>query len=217
MKVEGAYEFEATRETVFPMLRDRDILLAILPGCERLESIGDDRFEGIINIKVGPVQGRFNGEVIFSDMEEPERGKIVVKGQGAPGFVNGTGAFHLEPGGHGCTLRYTGDAQIGGRLAAVGQRLLDTSARAIIQSGLEGLDERVRSADEGESAADEPSIPEQRSQADFAAGVAKHIVKDVLEDPEQRAKFRNAGIGLGVVLLAWVLYRILSPSRKRAS
>ncbi len=218
MKVEGSYDFAAPRDVVWPMLQDPEVLARVLPGCERLDHVGDNRYEGALNIKIGPVQGSFDGAITLSDIQEPESASVAVTGQGPAGFVSGTGRFWLDEAGATSTLRYAGDAQIGGRLAAVGQRLLDSSAKAIIQSGLEGLDAQVRArtGDGEEGTPVEAAAPEAPSQTEFAMGVVRNYAKDVMEDPARRRQARRGALTAGVLVLLYAIFRLLRGARGRA-
>lgn len=206
MKVEGSYPFAAPRDVLWPMLLDPNVLANILPGCEKLETIGENQFNGILKIKVGPVQGKFMGDVVMSDLKSPESCTIAVDGKGAPGFVKGSGSLRLEADGDMTTLHYTGDADVGGRLASVGQRMLETSANAIIRQSLEGLGQQVQarmmasaSSELGMDAA--PTPPPPPSQAQFAAGVAKSLAADYFA-PENRDNLVKTGLAiLGAILL----------------
>ena len=84
-------------------------------------------------MKVGPVQGRFQGQITLSDIITPQSYQIVVDGKGAPGFVKATGKMRLEARGNQTFMEYSGQAQVGGRIASVGQRLMDSAARSIIR------------------------------------------------------------------------------------
>lgn len=207
MKIEGSYPFAAPRDLLWPMLLDPDVLAKIMPGCETLESVGDNQYKGILKIKVGPVQGKLNGDVALSDIKSPESYSIVVDGKGAPGFVKGTGALRLEADGDMTMLHYSGDAQVGGRLASVGQRLLDTTANAIIRQSLEGLGQQVQARMMAD-ASDELSLnqpPPPPSQAQFAAGVAKNLLDEYLTPNKRDTLIRNALIVLGIFLLISIL------------
>ena len=211
MKIEGSYPFSAPRDVLWPMLLDPAVLANIMPGCEKLETVNDNQFQGILKIKVGPVQGKFQGDVVLTDISSPESYKITVNGRGAPGFVKGSGSLHLEADGDMTMLHYSGDAQVGGRLASVGQRLLDTSANAIIRQSLEGLGQQVQArmmADTSEKLGiDEgPAPPTPPSQAQFAAGVAKNLVEEYLA-PEQRDNLIKTSL---MVLGALLLIRLIS-------
>ncbi|HWU86142.1 MAG TPA: carbon monoxide dehydrogenase subunit G [Kofleriaceae bacterium] len=143
MKLEGDYRFEAAVQEVWDALFDPAILAAVMPGCEKLELI-DGQYVGEIKIKVGPVQGKFTGKVELVDRDEPRSYRMIVDGRGAPGFVKATASVTLEADGDGTRIRYDADAQIGGKLASVGQRLVEASARAIVAQSLEGLHENVK-------------------------------------------------------------------------
>jgi carbon monoxide dehydrogenase subunit G len=212
MRVEGTHVFDAPRDIVWPMLLDPKVLAKALPGCERLEQVGDNQYEGAMKIKIGPVQGTFDGQITLSDITEPESASISVSGEGIPGFVTGTGRLTLEEAGEQAALAYEGDAQIGGRLAAVGQRLLDSSTRAIIGAGLEALDahiEATRKPVSGGSAApaDTALLLEPPSQSKFAFGVVRHMVRDALggdENPELvKARLRAAKLIVLAYCLGW--------------
>jgi uncharacterized protein len=218
MKIEGSYPFAAPRDVVWPILTDPVVLASVMPGCETLETVGENQYHGILKIKVGPVQGKFQGDIVLADINSPESYNITVNGRGAPGFVKGTGSLRLEADGDMTTLHYSGDAQVGGRLASVGQRLLDTSANAIIRQSLEGLGQQVQArmmADvSGELGIGEaPPRPIPPSQVQFAAGVAKNLVEEYLA-PDQRDNLIKIGLMfLGALMLAqlvsnWLVNKI---------
>jgi len=143
MKLEGDYLFEAPVAEVWSALFDPQVLAAVLPGCEKLELV-DGKFVGELNMKVGPVQGKFSGKVELKDVDEPRTYTMVIDGRGAPGFVKATAKVALEAEGDHTRMRYDADAQVGGKVASVGQRLVEASARAISKQSLEGLHENVK-------------------------------------------------------------------------
>jgi hypothetical protein len=143
MKLEGDYLFEATVPEVWSALFDPVILAAVMPGCEKLELV-DGHYIGDIKVKVGPIQGNFTGKVDLKDKVEPESYTMIVDGRGAPGFVKATAHVKLAAEGDATRVRYDTDAQIGGKIASVGQRLLEASARAIVAQSLEGLHANIK-------------------------------------------------------------------------
>ena len=143
MKLEGDYLFEATVPEVWSALFDPVILAAVMPGCEKLELV-DGHYVGEIKVKVGPIQGKFTGKVDLKDKVEPESYTMIVDGRGAPGFVKATAAVKLAAEGNGTRVSYDTDAQVGGKIASVGQRLLEASARAIVAQSLEGLHTNIK-------------------------------------------------------------------------
>src|SRR5678815_3467925 len=130
MKLEGDYLFEATVPEVWSALFDPVILAAVMPGCEKLELV-DGHYVGDIKVKVGPIQGNFTGKVDLKDKVEPESYTMIVDGRGAPGFVKATAHVKLAAEGERTRVAYDTDAQVGGKIASVGQRLLEASSRAI--------------------------------------------------------------------------------------
>jgi carbon monoxide dehydrogenase subunit G len=143
MKLEGDYVFEASVPEVWSALFDPVILAAVMPGCEKLDLV-DGQYVGDIKVKVGPIQGKFTGKVDLQDKIEPESYTMVVDGRGAPGFVKATAHVTLAAEGDGTRVHYDADAQIGGKIASVGQRLIDASARAIVAQSLEGLHTNIK-------------------------------------------------------------------------
>lgn len=190
VKLQGRHSFDAPRARVWQALLDPEVLARTLPGCEKLEQTGEHRFAGALNMKVGPVQGLFDGTVELSDVQPLEGYRIQLKGQGAPGFVSGDGTIRLEDGPGGTVLHYEVDAQVGGRIAGVGQRLLDSSAKVIARQAVEGLERQITArqaaAVTGEAgqevAAPAPAAP---SQAEFAGRFVKGLAGELVP-PERR-------------------------------
>jgi carbon monoxide dehydrogenase subunit G len=143
MKLEGDYLFEATVPEVWSALFDPVILAAVMPGCEKLELV-DGHYIGDIKVKVGPIQGNFTGKVDLKDRIEPQSYTMIVDGRGAPGFVKATAHVKLAAEGDATRVHYDTDAQVGGKIASVGQRLLEASARAIVAQSLEGLHANIK-------------------------------------------------------------------------
>jgi hypothetical protein len=142
MKLAGEYVFEAEIQEVWDALFDPAVLAAVMPGCEKLDLV-DGAYVGEIKVKVGPIQGKFAGKVDLVDQVPPTSYKMIVDGKGAQGFVKATATIKLEAQGTSTRITYDSDAQVGGKIATVGQRLVETSARAIVKQSLEGLAENV--------------------------------------------------------------------------
>jgi carbon monoxide dehydrogenase subunit G len=141
MRLEGTHLFAAPRATVWDALMDPTALAAALPGGEQLTPLGENQYRAVMNVKVGPVQGRFEGKIQLENVIAPDRYTIKVDGQGAPGFVAGEGELELsEPDSGGTLLRYGGDVTVGGRIAGVGQRLIESTAKSVTRQGLTALD-----------------------------------------------------------------------------
>ncbi|MBI1876649.1 MAG: carbon monoxide dehydrogenase subunit G [Chloroflexi bacterium] len=195
MKLEGTYTFEAPREVVWQALLDPNVLAKVMPGCEQLDQIGENEYKGALKIRVGPVQGQFEGIVTLGNINAPDSYRMQVDGKGAPGFVKGVGEVRLEDQGASTLMHYSGEAQVGGRIASVGQRLLDSSAKALTRQSLDGLHEQIRARVQTSAShhAEEALIGEQSpateikapSQLEFALGVAKHFLDDLVPAPQR--------------------------------
>jgi carbon monoxide dehydrogenase subunit G len=180
MKLKGEYIFNGPREEVWELVRDPEVLATALPGTQSLNQVSEGEYEGEMHVRVGPVAGVFSGRVVASDEVPPESYTLTVEGKGAPGFAKGTGNVQLVDQGDGTTLmKYEGEMQIGGRIASVGQRLMDSASRSMIRQGLEtlnkALEARVAAKSGGQEVAYDPP-----SETEFAAAVAKDMAGEVL-------------------------------------
>ncbi len=134
MDLTGEYRIPAPRETVWAALNNPDVLKACIPGCEELNKTSDTEFVARVVAKIGPVKAGFGGKVTLSDLDPPNGYTITGEGQGgAAGFAKGGAKVRLDPadGGAATVLRYSVDAQIGGKLAQIGSRLVEGSARKL--------------------------------------------------------------------------------------
>jgi carbon monoxide dehydrogenase subunit G len=179
VKIEGEYLFNGPREEVWKIVRDPEVLSTALPGTQSLEQVSENEYEGNINVRIGPVGGDFSGRVEISDEVPPESCTMAVEGKGKPGFVKGTGHVRLLDQEENKTLmKYEGEVQIGGRLASVGQRLIDTASKSMIAQGLDTLDQalQARIGADPEQGDVEYKPP---SETEFAASVAKDMAGSV--------------------------------------
>jgi carbon monoxide dehydrogenase subunit G len=143
MKLDGDYVFEARVQDVWDALFDPQVLAAVLPGCEKLDLV-DGAYLGELKVKVGPIQGKFSGKVDLLDLDEPKSYRMLVDGRGPQGFVKASATIRLAAEGAGTKITYESEAQVGGKIATVGQRLIETSARAIVKQSLEGLNDNIK-------------------------------------------------------------------------
>ena len=146
MKIEGSYTFKAPRDRVWQVLLDTDALASALPGCKELKQVGENEYEAVMRIKVGPVEGTYTGKIVLEDIRPPEHYRMRVSGQGSGGFLQGEGTLDLEEQNGSTVLKYQGETQVGGRVASVGQRLLNSVATRLINQGLKQLEKRVTEA-----------------------------------------------------------------------
>lgn len=201
MKLTGEHRFQIAREQVWEALLDADVLSGCLPGFERLEKVGENDFEGALNIRVGPVQGKFQGRLSLSDLDPPAGYSLHMKGQGPAGFVNGLGVLRLEDHGGETLLHYEMDTQVGGKIAGVGQRLLESSARALSAQALSELGSLIEKPLVG----GQEVAPTAPTQTEFAAKVAKGVVADLV--PRERRPLVAMAILAVVVVVVVLLLR----------
>ena len=130
MEIKGEYKIAAPRDKVFAALNDQEILKACIPGCESLEKVSDTEFQAVAVTKIGPVKAKFKGKVRLSDLDPPNGYKIVGEGEGGvAGFAKGAADVRLTDKDGGTLLSYNVEAQIGGKLAQLGQRLINGAAK----------------------------------------------------------------------------------------
>ena len=136
---DGSVDVPAPPEEVWRTLLDPDSLAAVVPGCRSLEAVGDNAYKASVDIGVGPVRGTFRAEVRLYDLEEPVKASLEGSLAGALGSGGGTGEVRLEPHEGGTRVTYSYSAQVSGKVAAVGGRMLDGAARSLIQQFFKGL------------------------------------------------------------------------------
>ncbi len=197
MKIEGSYLFDLPRDAVWELLLDPHIISKTLPGCEELVTVGENEYRSTLNIQVGPIQGQFEGMVRLSDLIPPESYHLKLSGRGASGFLEGEGDLRLENENGSTRLLYKIEAQLGGRIAAIGQRLLGSSARVITRQALEQLDRQIKVHSQGSQVSNQKVG--DPSQTAFATKVAKGVLDDLIP-PERRLFVVGAILATGVIL-----------------
>ena len=144
MKLTGEQLIPAPVETVWQMINDPEVLRACIPGCESLERGEDDRLTAPVALKVGPVKARFAGEVTLSEIDPPNGYRIFGKGSGGvAGFAEGGAVIALAPVEGGTLLSYEAEAKIGGKLAQLGTRLIDSTAKKLTLQFFDALNQRI--------------------------------------------------------------------------
>lgn len=236
MRMDGTYTFSAPRAAVWDALMDPTVLAGALPGGEELERVGENDYQAAMNVKVGPVQGRFVGKITLADITPLQQYTMKVDGQGAPGYVAGEGTLVFEDVEGGTLLRYGGDVQVGGRIAGVGQRLIESTAKSMTRQGLAALDQMIQ-ARIAPPAAPSPAAPEmgdavppapassarpvqpapaRQAQGPSTAGIAAQVAKDVARDlasdyipADKQERVLWFGLGALAMLAFVVLVRLV--------
>ena len=152
MNLNGTFTFDGPRATVWDLLQDPVVLAKALPGTERLALIEEDRYEGVMKVNVGPMTAaRFDVSVRLEDKVPPHRMAMQIDGKGAVGFTRGTASVVLDelPGGR-TQMHYTSDVQVGGRIASVGQRLIESVSKMMMRQALDALERELAARVEAE-------------------------------------------------------------------
>ncbi len=196
MNLQGEYTFDGPRDEVWAIVRDPEVLAQALPGAQELEQIGENEYAGKMYVRIGPVSGVFSGKLVVSDEVPPESYTLSVEGRGAPGFGKGVGHVHLSELEDGRTLmRYEGEMQVGGRLAGVGQRMIDSASRSMIRQGLDSLNEALKARLAGEEAEYTPP-----SETAFAVSVARDMAGEMITSPQVLGALIAVAAALAFVL-----------------
>ncbi len=223
IRLEGSYTFDGPRDVVWEVLMDPDALAKALPGVQSMEKVDENTYKATMNVRVGPVQGRFQGTVKMSDVRPPEGYHLLVEGSGPQGFVKGEGDLHLEDQGEKTLLTYTLESQVGGRIAGVGQRLIESTAKSLIRQGLNALNRQVQARVQGPppeattsapeaSRVETPSQPssppdvEPPSMTQVTVEIVKDVVADMIPE-EQRPTVVAAVVGFFAFLIGWLIGR----------
>ncbi|MBO9341692.1 MAG: carbon monoxide dehydrogenase subunit G [Roseiflexus sp.] len=238
MKISGSYTIDAPRDVVWEALNDIEVLARCVPGCERLEQVGDNEYEGTIKIGIQAIRGVYNGRIRIEDIDPPNHYKLIASGKSANGVVDGVGTVDLVAQDGKTLLMYGGEAQVGGTLASVGQRLIEGASRQLINQSLKALAEQVatRVAAPVAAAAEAPAAPSAaEAPAAPAAAVAETPAAPPPPTPERRTvvvppeeQLRPESVVFGIIndfiserpwapwiVVAFLLGYILGRSRSR--
>jgi carbon monoxide dehydrogenase subunit G len=197
MEMSGEQLIPASQADTWAALNDPQVLQACVPGCESLERIADNEFQVLMVARIGPVSAKFKGKLSLSDLNPPHSYAIAFEGQGgAAGFGKGSAQVQLAPDGEGTRLSYQVKANVGGKLAQIGSRLVDAAAKKISQDFFNAFNEKVGAL----------------HGAPAAAGHDEHHAEPVARDPDLPAVsdaslvFLAAGALVVFVVALFVLY-----------
>ena len=143
MEMSGSRRLAVPQQQAWDALNDPEVLKACIPGCDRVEATGENQYAIGMAVKIGPVSARFAGRIVLADVLPPNSYTLVFEGQGgAAGFGKGSAQVNLAPPaeGAGCELSYTAQAQVGGKIAQVGQRLVDGVAKSMAEDFFKRFD-----------------------------------------------------------------------------
>jgi carbon monoxide dehydrogenase subunit G len=169
LKITGKSIIDAPRDHVWEALNDIEVLARIVPGCERLEQVGQNEFAGTVKIGIQAIKGTYSGKIRLEDIQPPRHYKLIASGRSASGVVDGAGEIDLEVQDGKTNLTYVGDSQIGGTQASVGQRLIEGASKQMINQSIKALVEQINLRSGGGAPEPAPSPPNEPSAASSAA------------------------------------------------
>jgi len=143
-KLEGQHTIAAGRERVYQALVDAGVLQRSIPGCQRLEKTGENSYSATLTAGVGAIKGAFSGNLRLEEMTPPQRYRIRVEGMGQPGFMKASGEVNLTEQEGGTLVEYWGEIQVGGLIAAAGQRMLQATGRMMVSKFFTAIEDELR-------------------------------------------------------------------------
>lgn len=143
MKMHGTYTLAAPVDKVWAFLMDPQAIARVIPGCETLQEVGPDTYKATLKIGVAAVKGTYSGSVQLLDKTPPHRYRMRLDGSGTPGYVKGEAMVDLTAEGDQTVLTYDADTQVGGLIASVGQRMIGSVAKLIVNQSLKKLDDEL--------------------------------------------------------------------------
>jgi carbon monoxide dehydrogenase subunit G len=180
MNLSGEYRLAMPRQTVWNGLNDPEILRRCIPGCEELVKASDTEMSAKVGLKIGPMTAKFTGKVTLSDLDPPNGYKIAGEGQGGvAGFGKGSAVVTLaDDGAGGTVLKYTADSQVGGKMAQLGSRLIDATAKKLADEFFGKFAEIVSApvaAANGSPSAHEPAADALPAPANAGGGLPQSV------------------------------------------
>jgi len=146
MKLTGTETFSAPRQKVWEFLIDPSRLSKCLPGCEKFEVAGEHEYSAQLNVGLAAVKGVYNGKVKLDELRPPSHYKMLIDGKGKQGFIKGSGTLDLADQDGQTIVTYSGDIQVGGPLASVGQRMIDGAAKMMIGQFFTAMEAEIQAA-----------------------------------------------------------------------
>ena len=143
MDLTGTYRFAAPPADVWNLLNDPEALASCLPGCERLEPLGEDRFRAELTMSVAAISGHYTATVTIRDKVPPHSYRLIVEGSGKAGFIKGEAGVRLVEDGGATIVNVSGAGEVGGLIARVGQRLLGSVSKVMMDRFFAALQEKV--------------------------------------------------------------------------
>ncbi len=145
MDMQGSRQLAVTQQQAWDALNDPAVLKTCIPGCDKVEASGENQYAIGMALRIGPVSAKFSGKITLSEINPPASYKLSFEGQGGPaGFGKGSAEVKLTPNDDGCELSYTVHASVGGKVAQLGQRLIDGAAKSMAEDFFKRFDEEMQ-------------------------------------------------------------------------
>ncbi|HYE72852.1 MAG TPA: carbon monoxide dehydrogenase subunit G [Blastocatellia bacterium] len=155
MKIEGSNTIRSSRQRLWALMIDPEVLRRCVPGCQSLEATEDGSYKMTLKAGVGAIKGVYTGTIRLDNIREPEHYKMIVEGKGSTGFVKGEGSLDLAEQGDETVISYVGDVNVGGTIASVGQRMVLSAAKMMVAQFFTSLQAEVdalaKAEEKGES------------------------------------------------------------------
>jgi len=170
MDMQASRQLAVTQQQAWDALNDPEVLKRCIPGCDKVEATGENQYAVGVSVKIGPVSAKFAGKITLSDIVPPHSYTITFDGQGrAAGFGQGNAKVTLTPEGDGCELGYVVHASVGGKIAQLGQRLIDGAAKGMAEDFFKRFDEEMQRQ--------HPEAYAAKAEAAAAAGLPPPVVE----------------------------------------
>ncbi len=198
MQMQGQRALSVSQQIAWDALNDPEVLKACIPGCDRVELSGDNQYTIGMAVKIGPVSAKFSGKISLLNIDAPHAYTLHFEGQGGPaGFGKGESNVRLEPQGAGCMLTYTVEAQMGGKIAQLGQRLIDGAANKMADDFFKRFDAHLVEANGATEASNNDDATPAVTDASAATA------------PVAASKSKSLPVLLGVALAGIVIWLLV--------
>ncbi len=143
MKIDGSMIVSAPREKLWQLLQEPEFLQEVMPGCKKLEQTGEDEYIGVVSARIGPIASQYTTKFSILNKRAPESYRLHLEGEGKGGFVRADIQIALSEAEDGTQLGYSGEVMIGGTVARIGQRVIDSASKMLINQGFKALRKKV--------------------------------------------------------------------------
>jgi carbon monoxide dehydrogenase subunit G len=146
LTIDGTHKLDAPRERIFDLLVNPILLQKCIPGCETLEKTGENQYNARLSVGIGPIKGVFTATVSLQDLRRPEHYALAMEGKGQPGFVKGAGQLNFTDDNGATNVQFTGEVHVGGLLASVGQRMIQSAGKMMAERFFVALENEAKAS-----------------------------------------------------------------------